>query len=203
MFINNHLNVFRAKAQIFIIMKNIIAFLMCMVMTTNVTFAQKRFEPSVKVSYEIPLDKNQSFGADFNAGYRLSEIAKIGVGIGAYWCEHIYDDGYSTTLHKQYDEYKEAAMYIPVYLNGKFNFSKQGISPYFSMDLGYSLFVGFSDYVDNHKLGLFFRPAFGIDFPTSNGKIFTEIGYKYQMRDWDYIENPNYSQITVSVGYSF
>ena len=177
--------------------------LFLLAMLPMMCFAQKGFEPSVKVSYEIPLDKNQSFGADFLAGYRLSEIAKIGVGIGAYWCEHIYDDGYSAVLHKQYDEYKEAAMYIPIYVNGKFNFAKQGISPYFSMDLGYSLFVGFSDFVDENKLGLFFRPSFGIDFPVSSGKVFTEVGYKYQTRDWDLIETPNYSQITVSVGYTF
>ena len=178
-------------------------FLFLFAILPMMAFAQKGFEPSVKVSYEIPLDKNQSFGGEFIARYKFSETIKIGAGIGAYWCEHIYDDGYEELLDKWYDEYKESAMYIPIYVNGKFNFSKQGISPYFSLDLGYSMFIAFSDYTKENNLGLFFKPSFGIDFPVNNGKIFTEVGYKYQKREWSLLENPNYSQITISIGYSF
>lgn len=177
--------------------------LFLLAMLPMMCYSQKGFEPSVKVSYEIPLDKNQSFGAEFVAGYRFSNLVKIGLGVGTYWCEHIYDDGYEEILDKTYDEYKEAAMYVPLYVNGKFNFSKQGVSPYFSMDLGYSLFIGFSDYVEENKLGLFFKPSFGVDFPVSSGRIFTEVGYKYQKRDWYEYKNASYSQITVSIGYTF
>lgn len=177
--------------------------LFLLAMLPMMCFAQKGFEPSVKVSYEIPLDDNQSFGADFIAGYRLSPIVKAGIGVGAYWCEHAYDDGYEELLGKHYDVYKEAAMYMPIYLTSKFNFSKNGISPYFALDLGYSLFLAFSDYAKDNKLGLFFKPSFGIDFPLAEGKLFTEVGYKYQKREWYEFKNANYSQITVSVGYTF
>lgn len=171
--------------------------LFLLAMLPMMVFAQKGFEPSVKVSYEIPVDDNQSFGADFLAGYRLSETFKVGLGVGAYWCEHLYSTG------SFYGDYKESAMYVPIYANGKVNFTKKGVSPYFSLDLGYSVFVSFSDYADDNKLGLFARPAFGVDFPVSDGKIFTEVGYKYQKRDWDLLENPSYSQITISAGYTF
>lgn len=171
--------------------------LFILLMLPTICFAQKGFESSVKISYEVPLDQNQSFGADYIAGYRLSETFKIGLGTGAYWCSHLYEED------NKYGDYKESAMYIPIYVNGKINFTGDGVSPYFTLDLGYSLFVSFSDYADENKLGLFARPAFGVDFPIGEGKLFTEVGYKYQKRKWDYFESPNYSQITISVGYSF
>lgn len=184
------------------IMKKI---LFLLAMLPMMCYAQKGFEPSVKVGYEIPIDDNQSFGADFLAGYRLSETFKVGIGIGAYWCEHLYSMGSYDIIDKEYngEDYNESAMYIPIYANGKINFTKKGISPYFSLDLGYSVFVSFSDYADENKLGLFVRPTFGLDFPLNSGKIFAEVGYKYQKRDWELLENPSYSQITISVGYTF
>ena len=171
--------------------------LFILLMIPTICFAQKGFESSIKISYEVPLDQNQSFGADYIARYRISETFKIGLGTGAYWCSHLYEENY------KYEDYKESAMYIPIYINGKINFTGSDISPYFVLDLGYSLFISFSDYANENKLGLFARPGFGIDFPIGEGKLFTEIGYKYQKREWDYFETPDYSQITISVGYSF
>ena len=118
------------------------------------SFAQKGFEPSIKAGYEIALDDNQSFGAQFVAGYRVSDLFRIGVGTGIYWCEHLYEEEF-----KSYDAYKETALYVPVFVNGKVNFVNKGISPYFSVDLGYSIFVACSDYAENNKLGIFANPA--------------------------------------------
>ena len=166
--------------------------------------AQTGFEPQIKVSYELGIDndKNQSFGGEFLAGYRISEDFRLGVGAGIYWCKHLYESAhYNSVIHYYSDEYRETASYIPIFANGKYNFVKRGSwKPYLSLDLGYAIFNAASDYAKENKLGIFAKPAFGVDCELGKGDLFFEIGYKYQDRKF-YEEKMGYSQLTFSVGY--
>lgn len=170
------------------------------------TKAQTGFEPQLKVSYELGIDedKNQSFGAEFVAAYRLSEELRLGIGVGIYWCKHLYEDaGVDALLHQYYDEYRETASYIPVFLNGKYNFvTKRNWMPYLSLDAGYSFFNAASDYAKDNDLGLFVKPAFGVDYNIDKGALFLEVGYKYQDRKFQDAKM-GYSQLTLSIGYQF
>lgn len=187
-------------------MKKIIVFVL-LAFISIYSNAQGKFEPSVKVSFDLGIDdyKNKSFGAEFIGAYRVNEIFKVGIGTGISYCDFLYEKaGINAILGKYYDDYRQTAAYIPLFINGKLNFKKGGISPYLSIDLGYTFFISFSDYADNNKLGLMVKPAFGVDFPLSKGSIFTEIAYKYQARKFDLVtNNMNYSQISFGIGYTF
>lgn len=167
------------------------------------TFAQG-FEPQVKVGYSYGVDnyKNQTFGGEFLAGFRINPTIRLGVGVGISYCDLKYEDAYyDSNTHSYYDEYKESGAYVPLFVNGKINFTDSSISPYFSTDLGYSFFIPCSDYAEENKLGLFVKPAFGVDFNLGKGDFFVEVNYNYQTRK--FYENCNYSQIGISVGYQF
>ena len=167
---------------------------------------QTGFEPQIKVSYELGIDedKNQSFGGEFLAGYRVSEGFRLGVGAGIYWCKHLYESAhYDKYINHYSGEYRETASYIPVFANGKYNLATNGgLKPYLSVDFGYAIFNAASDYAKENKLGLFVKPAFGVDYEIGKGALFFEIGYKYQDRKF-YDVKMGYSQLTMSVGYQF
>ncbi|MCD8290104.1 MAG: porin family protein [Prevotella sp.] len=163
--------------------------------------AQQRtrgFEPQIKVGFDLGVDgfKNNSAGLELLAGYRFNEYTRIGLGTGVSYNYLVYEQNMFG------DDYKESAMQIPVFVNGKFNFISHGISPYFGIDLGYAFFFACSDYAKENDLGFYFKPALGVDFPLDIGTLFLEFGYKYQTRDW-FEDNSNYSQITFSIGYTF
>lgn len=184
-----------------------VLFIICMFLSV-MSYAQKGFEPAIRISYDLGVDtyKNKSFGLDFLVGYRINEIFRLGLGTGISWCEHLYEEaGINESVDKYYGEYRETAAYIPLFVNGKLNFIKKGISPYFSLDLGYSFFIPFSDYAKNNDLGFMTKPAFGVDFPINKGKIFAEVAYKYQIRKFDLNvdSNMNYSQMSIAIGYIF
>lgn len=181
-------------------------FMLAMVLPMCV-FAQKRFEPSVKLIGGIGVDnyKNKSAGLEATLGYRFNEYFKAGVGTGISWCDLLFEEEKEELLDYE-DEYRESEAFVPVFANVKANFLKEGISPYFSLNIGYSFLLSFSDYADNAELGFMANPAFGVDFPLSKGSLSVEIGYKYQAMDFDgygYNEEMNHSQITLGLGYNF
>lgn len=188
-------------------MKKLIAISMMLIVSIS-SFAQKRFEPQLKISYDagVDHDKNQSFGAEILAGYAIQSQFRIGVGTGIYWCKHLYEDAHINTLIKRYEkEYRETAAYVPLFVNGKYSFIEKGISPYVSMDIGYTFFIPFSDYAKDNKLGFMMKPSVGVDFPCGKIKVFLEVGYKWQSRKFERWEdtNGNYSQLSISTGLAF
>ena len=166
----------------------------------------KGFEPQVRVAGDIGIDsyKNNSFGADFVAGYRVTEMFRIGLGVGISYVDLLFEDGQFIRSH-WYDKYKESAAYIPIFVDGKLNFTSDKISPYVNLGLGYAAYIPFSDYAKKNKLGFFAQPAFGVDFNTGKGALFVQVGYKYQMRNCDHWVNTNgnYSQVSLAIGYQF
>lgn len=169
-------------------------------------FAQNNIETQVKVGYDygIDADKNESFGIDLIVGYRTSEQFRIGLGTGISWCEHKYENA-KFINYKYFGEYRETAAYVPLLLNGKFNFVDSSISPYLAMDLGYTIFIPFSKFAENNKLGFMFSPCFGCDYSIGSCDLFTQVGYKYQKREFDTILGTfgNYSQLVFAIGVQF
>jgi hypothetical protein len=186
-------------------MKKILLFAV-LIMSAVCLNAQKKIESQIKVGYELGTDKskNNSFGAEYLAGYRINPNVRIGIGTGAYYCDYLYEDaGINNLTGKYYGKYRETAMYVPLFANLKVDFIKHGVSPYISFDLGYSFFVPFSDYANGNKLGIMGKSVAGVDFPLKKGKLFVESGYKYQKRSWDKLSNPDFDQAVFSVGYQF
>ena len=187
-----------------IIMKRFL--ILTLVFIPMLVYAQNKFEPQLKVSYELGIDKdkNQSFGGEFLAGYRMSDDFRLGVGTGIYWCELLYEDAhYNSSIHYYSKEYRETASYIPIFLNGKYNIISTGDwRPYIAIDFGYAIFNSASKYADNNKLGIYTKPAFGVDYSIGKGSLFMEVGYKYQDRKI-HDTKMGYSQLTMSIGYQF
>ena len=180
--------------------------ILALIITASKISAQTKFEPQLKLTYDAGItdDKNNSFGAEFLAGIRMSGKLRLGVGVGISYCDLLYEDGgVNMILNKYYGDYRESSAYIPIFANIKYNFTSNGVSPYVSADLGYSAFISCSDYANDNKLGLFCKPCFGIDFPIKKGKIFLEVGYKYQHRSWSGLNSPDYMQATGAIGYQF
>lgn len=166
----------------------------------------KGFEPQVKVTGNIGVDsyKNNSFGADFVAGYRVTDMFRVGIGVGISYVDLFFEDGHFIENH-WYGTYKESAAYVPVFVDCKLNLTSGKISPHVNLDLGYAAYIPFSGYAKKNQLGFFVQPAFGVDFNLGKGALFVQVGYKYQMRKCDYWVNTNgnYSQVSLAIGYQF
>jgi hypothetical protein len=166
----------------------------------------KGFEPQIRLSFDEGIDyqKNFSFGADFIAAYRFNEIVRLGAGVGLDYVNLRFEEP-KRLGYRKYKAYYEAAMGIPVFANIKIDFLKTKVSPYIAADLGYNIFVPFSKYAKDNKLGFFARPAFGVDIRFKKCVLFFEIAYKFQMRDFEnsLASYGNYHQVSQSIGLSF
>jgi hypothetical protein len=168
------------------------------------------FQPEIRVGYELGVDhdKNQSFGAEFIAGYRITPTFRLGAGVGVSYVDLLFEDANVSAIgsHIYYSkEYRESAVSVPIFVNAKVNFFENSISPFFTANIGYNAYIACSDYAKNNKLGFFVAPAVGTDFNIGKGAITLQVGYKYQMRTCDLWSNTNgnYSQVTFAVGYQF
>lgn len=172
-------------------------FIITSLLCTTFASAQK-IESQIQITGEIGVDtyKSNSFGLDGILGVRVFDQFRLGAGLGISYIDLFYDS---------YDGYRENAAYVPVFANAKYNLNKGKVSPFLNLDLGYSLYVPFSDYAKRNSLGCFINPSFGIDFKIDEGAIFVQAGYKYQCRKFELWVDPNgnYSQATISVGYQF
>lgn len=180
--------------------------LFIMMFFPTLLFAQKGIETQIRIAYDygIDADKNESFGIDFIVGYRLTEQFRLGAGSGISWCEHIFHDAYWLN-YKYFSAYREPAAYVPLLINGKYNFFESSKSPYIAMDLGYTVYIPFSKAAENNKFGFMFYPCVGYDYSVGGCEVFTQIGYKYQQREYYSILGSygNYSQLVLAVGFQF
>lgn len=190
-------------------MKKIAFITLLLLIITLSSQAQSKFNSSIKVSFETAIEenKNKGFGIEFLTGYNLSEYFFVGIGTGISYCDLLFENGhYNSVVNEYIRKYRETGAYIPLYANAKAKFIKEGITPYISLNVGYSFLIPFSEYVKKAKLGLMVLPALGVEFPLSKGAIFAEIGYKYQsmsFNGYNRNEKLNYSQASISIGYKF
>jgi hypothetical protein len=151
-------------------------------------------EPGNKVIAEIGyLLKAGRYGMDrvklnFIGGYQLNPYFSLGLGTGLRY----YTDA-------------EAAL-IPVFADFRTTFMNNKISPYLSMDLGYS----FDATNDFEGVGFLLSPTFGVSIKGSNKSALT-IGLGYEMQRMEFYSSYNYSikssensgAISINVGISF
>ena len=176
------------------------------------TFAQEKdykikgFEPQIRLTFDEGIDyqRNFSFGADFLAAYRFNEIVRLGAGAGIKYINMKFEEP-KYIGYKKYDAYFEAAMTIPIFANVKVDFLKTKVSPYLSVDCGYNIFIPFSKYAQDNKLGFMVRPAFGVDIRFQKCVLFIEVAYKYQSRSFSntLATYGSYHQISQAIGVSF
>lgn len=181
----------------------------CLVITCPL-YAESKFSTSINATYEFGIDKakNQGFGLEVVERYNFTKIFSAGIGVGIYYSNLLFDDGGNEFGDSGIfsSKYREDGAYIPLFLNLKVNFIKQGISPYLSLSGGYSFLIPFSEYAKSAKLGFMIRPSFGVKFPISKGSLFAEIGYKYQRMSFDGYGldyQLNHSNLFLSFGYNF
>ena len=181
-------------------------FLIVGLLYPTILSAQSKFEPQIKAAYELGIDAdaNKSLGGEFVAGYRVIDALRLGVGIGGYWCEHLYSNAYyNKTINYYEKEYRETASYFPVFFDAKYNFITTGKwRPFVSADLGYSIFNSASDYAKDNNLGVFVKPTVGIDCNLGKCDLTFEIGYRYQDREFSNVKM-GYSQMVFLIGCQF
>jgi hypothetical protein len=172
------------------------------------------YESNIKARFDAGVDSynNHSFGIEYIGGYRINPYVRIGAGTGLSYVNQLYIESIPHFspwgTYDEHDEYKEAAAFVPLFVNGKFNFISAGVSPFLNLNVGYSFFIPFSEYAKMNHHSVFINPSFGIDVPLSSCSLTFEVGYKYQVRQIDGNalvdeSNANYSQIEISVGCQF
>lgn len=178
--------------------------------TSFICAAQSEFKPTVNVYYDLGIDdyKTNTIGIDFISGFKVTDLITLGAGTGIGSSDMLYYKSYNKG--DSYDS-RETVMILPLYGHGKINFTQTGISPYLSLNAGYTLSLT-SSYDDP---GLMIKPSFGVDFPLKNkGSLFAQVGYKYQHFNYTYFsitetdaydtrESGHAAQLEFSVGYTF
>ena len=114
--------------------------MLCLValITGNTTaFAQKGYEKSIEAGASIGVGdySNKTFGISMINGYRFNNylFAGVGVGIGYSNALNGVNIKYGTT------EYRTDAYLIPVFANIKANLTTGKVSPFFRLNIGYTL----------------------------------------------------------------
>ena len=164
------------------------------------------FEPQLRISVDegVDLQRNFSFGFDLTAAYRCNENFRIGAGVGINYVNLKFEDP-KVIRGTLFNAYYEAAMAIPIFANIKVDFLKRKASPYLSSDIGYNIFIPFSQYAQDNRLGFFVRPAFGVDIRFRKATLSIELAYKFQMRQFhnELADYGNYNQISQAIAVSF
>ncbi|MDR1197633.1 MAG: hypothetical protein LBK94_01280 [Prevotellaceae bacterium] len=157
----------------------------------NYSYSKKRsgYCGIIETGYAFGLDGNggNSLVLDIINGYRFNPYFSLGVGTGVH-----YYTGESTAL-------------IPIFADFRVNFINKKISPYFSLELGYS-FNGSSSF---DAAGIFFSPVAGVRLRIHGVALLFGIGYEVQGVEFrDPINNMNFvstnvDAIKIKMGFSF
>ncbi len=167
------------------------------------------------------------FSVMFTNGYRFNQHVFLGGGAG-FKLKTVVDDYVRVSrgdVHDHYHGYDHRHDYTEVYpdptlslaffMNGKFNFTKTRVSPYFSVDAGYvanltgALDDEDYDYNCVDSSGFFVMPAIGFDCNIGAAKkyaIFVQTGLYIQQNPelltWELEDGP-YTKVELSVGFRF
>lgn len=182
-------------------------------------FAQNSgYEKSIEINAGFPLDEYQkkTFGIGMVNGYRLNDNFSLGLGIGYEYIEGLYYHSYEykggIIGSKNYDSY-DIRNNIQIYGRIKTNLTSTKVSPFLSCDFGYT--IGLSDNDIKMANGLFFEPAFGMDFVLNDDQtIYFTVGYNGQNYDYEFfnltlgssgseILNKRAGKLSVKFGFKF
>jgi len=161
----------------------------------------------IDVGYYLGVGANKINRLDFNFinGYQINPYFSLGIGVGFNY--YIVDD-YSI---ERININKENKFLLPLFADFRVNFINGPISPYLSMDIGYSLNAS-----DNfHAFGILVNPTIGVSLKVSErNEIHIGLGYQlqgvnksYNITNWwgnyNYPSQTNLEAIAMKVGFSF
>lgn len=164
------------------------------------------FEPQIKMSFGHGFDKDKvnTFGVTFIGGLRTSNTSWVGLGVGYFKASHIFPEGriinYNGGSADQYVKYHNASCF-PIFLTGKYNWvEKLHWLPYIGLDAGFIIYDRNGKYnKSSSDVGIFIKPAVGIDYRFDNNTLSFEIGYRINP---SIMNIDGYSQFDASIGYS-
>lgn len=148
------------------------------------------YEKSVEINGAFGLDDYQkyTFGIGMVNGYRINDNLYLGVGIGYEYLKGMYYKSYEyvggITGSKKYDSY-DIRNNVQLFGRIKANLTSSNVSPFLSVDLGYNVGLGGNEI--KMANGLFYEPAFGIDFKLDEKQsIYFMIGYNGQNYEYKF-----------------
>ena len=175
-----------------------ILFILPLLLNVYTSNAQRTggFEPQLKVFGAYGFDKHEvkSIGATLIGGIRTSEQSWVGLGVGYYEAKHIFPEGKAFSPY-DFKQYKNVGCY-PIFVSGKYNWgNKVHWLPYMGLEGGFIIYN-----YDNTKVGIFIKPAIGMDYRFGKNTLSFEIGYQFHPSIMDV---DSYSQLTTAIGYSW
>lgn len=125
-----------------------------------------------------------------------------------------FESGLSASLGSGFTFYHDPLSLVPVYLSASYRFNQEAISPFLSLNLGYSISIlsNTDTYVEQHQGGLMLNPSFGIHFDTDHAfGWYIRTGYhldrsSYSFESWNgrTIETEiSYRRFMAAVGFTF
>lgn len=180
-------------------MKRFLLIFLFVSLSVESLFAQRNegFEPQIKIFGAYGFDKHEvkSIGGTFIGGMRTSNYSWIGFGVGYYEAKHIFPEDKALSFNHDSQEYHNVKCY-PIFVTGKQNWgNKVHWMPYLGLDAGFVIY----DY-DHTKVGLFIKPAIGMDYRFGKSTLSFEVGYRIHPNVMDV---QGYSQLSTSIGYSW
>lgn len=163
--------------------------LLLVLCSVSATAQTKHYEKGVEVNGAFGLDKLQkySFGIATVHSYRFGEHFALGGGVGYEYLNALLYQSYwyKGSLYPSEVEYSyDVRNLIKLFGRAKFNLTKSSVSPFFAVDLGYTISL---KNAKNMARGFFVQPAFGCDFKIgSDQKIFIMAGYNGQQYSYNY-----------------
>ena len=178
------------------------------------SYSQSGNEMSVSAGAAIGVGtySNTTYSATIIEGYRFNKYIFTGIGAGFGYSHVLYEfdiDKYGAT------EYRNDAYLVPVFLNVKANMPCGKISPFVSLNLGYTFDLNRNF---SNAPGFMIEPAIGIDYNLTGRKaIYFLVGFNLQRGeysivrdmgnadgDWDLIlKSEMLKAVSLRVGFKF
>lgn len=191
----------------------------------SISYSQVRFSPIIKGGYDFGNGhvNNQSAGGDIILGVQLGEKWHLGIGGGFYWCELLMEDretykneksailvngkvvGTSVSLEKTGEsKYRESESYAFFFNHASYSFIDKNISPFVSIDYGYTIMQSYSDFAEMYaNLGWLIRPSVGVEFKIPRScSVVLELSEKIHQADMPLADYNWFFQTSVGVGLS-
>lgn len=149
-------------------------------------YSQSGHEMSVSAGAAIGVGtySNTTYSATIVEGYRFNKYIFTGIGVGF---------GYSNVLYESYvdmrgiTKYRNSACLVPVFLNVKANLPCGKISPFVSLNLGYTFDLNRNF---GNAQGFMIEPALGIDYNLTGRKaIYFLVGFNLQRGEYSIVRD--------------
>ncbi|MCL3781842.1 hypothetical protein EMN47_15765 [Prolixibacteraceae bacterium JC049] len=159
--------------------------------STKQTDSNCKYKGIVEIGYQFGVGEYGINRIKMNVinGIQLSDIYSVGFGVG----------------FRNFHE--ESTTFIPLFIDFRGEYKYYNLSPYFAVDLGYSLNAS----NDCKGAGFMFSPSVGVGFPVSE-KLTMSVGLSYELQIADYYRGygsryytsrENIGGLGLSIGLSF